>query len=165
MNSYYEEVSKKYFKRGIIIDTNILLLYIVGVFDINRIQNFKRTKQFIVQDFQLLFEYLSKYDKILTTPYILTEVNSFLNQIDFQSKDEIFNSFSTIINNINEQNYNSTNLCMNNDFKKFGLTDISIYELSKSPFIVLTDDLKLSNYLANKNIDVINFNHIRPLNW
>lgn len=165
MKTYFEEISKKYYSSGIIIDTNILLLYVIGIIDKNRIENFKRTKQFLAQDFIFLFNYLTHFSKILTTPYILTEVNNFLNQIDNREKDKFFTSFTDVINNLSEHNFTSTVLSKANDFNKFGLTDISIYELSKNTYIVLTDDLKLSSYLSNKSIDVINFNNIRTLNW
>lgn len=32
-------------------------------------------------------------------------------------------------------------------------------------YLVLTDDLKLANYLQSVEIDVINFNNIRLFNW
>jgi len=48
---------------------------------------------------------------------------------------------------------------------KFGLTDSGIVHLVKDQYLVLTDDLNLVRYLQNQGVDVINFNHIRPLAW
>ena len=89
----------------------------------------------------------------------------FLNQLETQEKNKTFSSFAKIIRGLSEHTFQSSALSLINDFHKFGLTDISIYELSKSSYIILTDDLELTSYLSNKNIDVVNFNNIRPLNW
>jgi len=47
---------KKYYKKGIIIDTNILLLYLVGRVNRDRIARFKRTATFLPEDYDLLLE-------------------------------------------------------------------------------------------------------------
>lgn len=62
-------------------------------------------------------------------------------------------------------------LCKNLDavntdeFVKFELTDSGVLILSKGNYLVLTDDLKLANYLQSVEIDMINFNNIRLFNW
>ncbi len=37
--------------------------------------------------------------------------------------------------------------------------------LAKNKYLVLTDDLKLGNYLQKVGIDTINFNNIRTYGW
>ncbi|MCT7981416.1 hypothetical protein NG792_27210, partial [Laspinema sp. C3] len=49
------------------------------------------------------------------------------------------------------------------NFKKFGLTDCGIIEVSRDKYLVLTDDFKLANYLQKIGIDTINFNNLRGL--
>jgi uncharacterized protein YaiI (UPF0178 family) len=50
-------------------------------------------------------------------------------------------------------------------FTKFGLTDCGIINLCREQYLVLTDDLKLANYLQKEGIDTINFNNIRTYGW
>lgn len=165
MIEFIKELSQKYYNKGIVLDTNLFLLYVIGSIDIQRIKSFKRTKQFLEKDFQLLQGYLSNFKNKIATPNILTEVNSFLNQLESNEKNKFFGSFSKIINNFDENYFKSYDLSVKDGFNKFGLTDISIFELSKDKYIVLTDDFALYNYLGKNKIDAINFNHIRTLNW
>ena len=46
-------------------------------------------------------------------------------------------------------------------FLKFGFTDTGIVESAKGKFLVLTDDFRLAGYLERREIDVVNFNHLR----
>jgi rRNA-processing protein FCF1 len=50
-------------------------------------------------------------------------------------------------------------------FTKFGLTDCGIIHVAREQYLVLTDDLRLANYLQKIGIDTLNFNHIRVYGW
>lgn len=164
MGNNFSDLISKYSTKGIIIDTNLFLLFVIGISDEVRIETFKRTIQYKIQDFHLLSKFISNFQKIMITPNILTtEVNSLLNQLN--EKEKVFDVFKKIINEINENYFESKILSSNKMFHKFGLTDLSIEELSKGSYLVLTDDLKLFSYLSSKNIDIINFNHIRVSIW
>ncbi len=45
---------QRYRQAGIMVDTNILLLFFIGAFDQNLITRFKRTRQFSVEDYATL---------------------------------------------------------------------------------------------------------------
>ncbi len=77
MIEWMEELIYKYSNKGLLIDTNILLLYFVGSFDRQHIEKFKRTSQFTIKDFDYLVILLDRFDTLVTTPNILTEVNNF----------------------------------------------------------------------------------------
>ena len=66
---------QKYHSRGVLVDTNILLLRFVGDFDRDLIPRFKRTAQFVVEDYDLLKRLLVRFNSTITTPHILAEVN------------------------------------------------------------------------------------------
>jgi hypothetical protein len=66
---------------------------------------------------------------------------------------------------LNEHYMKSQEAVSADNFIKFGLTDSVILTLAKGNYLVLTDDLKLVNYLQNLEVDVINFNNIPVLNW
>jgi len=53
----------------------------VGTVNRNRISKFNRTEKFVPKDYDSLLQILSYFDKIMTTPNILTEVNSLANQL------------------------------------------------------------------------------------
>jgi len=82
---------ESYRKKGILVDTNILLLYFVGSVNPKRISQFKRTNQFNVDDFELLIQILGYFQKIVTTPNILTEVSNLIGQLTDPEKSLCFN--------------------------------------------------------------------------
>ena len=132
----------RYRNKGILIDTNILLLLIVGTSNRKRISQFKRTQQFIPEDYDLLIKLINLFPTIITTPNILTEVNSLTNQIGEPERSKCFAIFAKLVSEIEEVALSSQEIVKNNGFIKFGLTDCGILELPKNQYLVLTDDLK-----------------------
>lgn len=162
---YYVELLERYRSKGLLIDTNLLLVYFVGCYNPSYIPKFKRTITFTIEDFDILERAFVFFSKIVTTPNILTEVNSFSNQLPEAIKTDYYAKAIEQIVSIEEHYKESSKVCALEHFKKFGLTDSGIIDLVRDKYLVLTDDFRLSNYLQAVNIDVINFNHIRTVNW
>jgi hypothetical protein len=155
----------RYKSKGVLIDTNLLLLYFVGVYDPRRISKFKRTMTFTVEDFYLLVGFFNYFSKVVTTPNILTEVNSLANQLPDNLKSTFYPNFASQLVALEEHYIESAKLSNTVQFPKIGLTDSGIMDLALGQFLVLTDDFRLFGYLEKQGIDVINFNHIRTMNW
>ena len=157
---------QKYRKKGLLLDSNLLLLLLVGSFNSELIGNFKRTRAsgFTVKDFELLKSIISRFEKILTTPHILTEVSN-LSTFSGMMQTDYFKHFGFCILNFDEKAVPSMEFCQKDNFSKFGITDAAISHLARNHYLVLTADFPLSNYLQSNKIDAINFNHLRPLNW
>lgn len=153
----------KYRTKGIIIDTNILLLYLIGLVNRERIPRFKRTAQFIPEDYDLLLQIVDGFQKVITTPNILTEVNSLANQLGEPERSQCFMIFTKLIAQLTEEYIESKLIADREMFSRFGLTDCGIMYVAKDKYLVLTDDLKLSLYLKAQGIDTINFNNLRSL--
>jgi len=154
-----------YKNKGLLIDTNLLLLYFIGIFDPDRIPKFKRTMAFTVDEFWLLISFLDVFVKIVTTPNVLTEVSNLSGQLAENLRIPFYSDFANRIPLLEEHYVPSGTASSLAHFTKFGLTDSGIVHLVKDNYLVLTDDLNLVGYLQNQNIDVINFNHIRTLAW
>jgi rRNA-processing protein FCF1 len=146
---------------GILVDTNILLLLFVGRFDRERIPRFKRTRQFTVADFDRLIRVLSCFARIVTTPNILSEVNSLSGQLGEPYRTKYFAEFARGIDLLDEHYVPSKSAAVMSQFSRLGLTDSVILHLSKERLLVLSDDLRLCQYLEKAGVDVINFSHIR----
>ena len=156
---------QRYRQAGILVDTNILLLLFIGAFDRDLIQRFKRTRQFTVEDYATLISILGRFDKIATTPHILTEVSNLSGQLAEPARSEYFKKFSSDITLLEEENVASRDVATMQEFVRFGLTDTGIIRLARGRYLVLTDDFRLSQYLQSVGVDVVNFNHIRTANW
>lgn len=150
---------------GVLVDTNILLLYFVGSHNREQIPRFKRTVQFTVDDYDLLVRLLSRFTRVVTTPHILSEVNSLSGQMGEPTKTEYFGEFARGIATLDEQYVASATASQLSEFPKLGLTDSGILHLAGGKYLVLTDDFKLCQFLEKAGVDVLNFNHIRLIAW
>lgn len=160
-----ERLLRAYRSKGVLVDTNLLLLYFVGLYDRTRIPKFKRTASFSDQDFELLARLLALFQRVVTTPNVLTEVNSLSNQLPEHIKNDYYRAFSRIVTILDEYYVPSATAASIAGFPRFGLTDSAIKELAHDRYLVLSDDLKLTVHLQENGIDAINFNHLRTSNW
>lgn len=155
------EAGASYRDKGLLIDSNLLLLFFVGLHDRNRIQRFKRTAKFSVEDFDCLVGLIERFKEIATTPSILTEVSNLLGQLPSNLQYSFYQRFSYGLKNLDEHYTASRELADEKCFPRFGLTDTAILQAARGRFVVLTDDLPLVQFLQHEKIDVINFNHLR----
>lgn len=165
MKEYIRSLFSKYKQKGILIDTNILLLWFVGSTNRARISLFNRTEKFLPEDYDTLMEILSFFSKKVTTPNILTEVNSLVDKLAEPERSGCFSIFARDLTILDELYIESSIATQTEKFTKFGLTDCGIINVARDRYLVLTDDLKLANYLQKLGIDTVNFNNIRIDGW
>jgi len=165
MPDHLEQLLVEYRTKGIVVDTNLLLLYVVGAQDPDRIDRFSRTDTFTTDDFALLDRLLGYFETAVTTPPILTEVSNLLGQLPKRPRRECTVLFRALIPKFDERHRPSAAVCDHPYFVRFRLTDAGIATLSDDSHLVVTDDLPLYHRLANDQHAVINFNHLRAANW
>jgi hypothetical protein len=146
-------------KRKLLLDTNLLILYLVGSYDLERISNEKHTNTFTKGDYFLLRDFLRNFD-LLVTPNILTEVANLTDTLNKKTETRLFAYLGLLINRW-EECYIPSNSIHNPAFLKFGLADGVIHKLAETGTIILTVDLPLYHYLSGLDLAAINFNHIR----
>ncbi len=160
-NDYLDELFLRYRQKGILIDTNLLLLYCVGLHDKALIKQFKRTIKYEVEDFEILLRVIKFFAKVVTTPNILTEVSNLASQLPESVKKPFAPTAVKMIHVLEEFYLPSKTIAGTKHFASFGLTDSGIIELVKNQFLVLTDDLRLADYMQRLKTDVINFTNLR----
>ncbi|SFH41627.1 hypothetical protein SAMN05660649_05127 [Desulfotomaculum arcticum] len=159
--NYLLNLIKKHKNNGLLIDSNLLLLLFIGSFSVDWIQKYKRTKQYVIEDYQVMVSFIKHFNKILTTPNILTEVSNLSNQLPEKVKNEYFPVFAKKVTVLQESYHQSIAVCQSSNFRRFGLTDTLIIDIGNTGCLVLTDDFRLAGYLESMSISVINFNHLR----
>ncbi len=159
MNDNLRRLLQKYRKKGLLIDTNLLLLYIVGSFNIELIREFKRTSHFTTDDFYLVSDFLELFDSKITTPHILTEVSNLIG-----NKPNLCALLKIYISDAEEKTLESIKIVQNNTFINFGLTDTAIIDISKDSYLVITDDKPLYGLLINTAVDAVSLNDLRTAN-
>ncbi len=155
-------------KKGIIVDSNIMLLFLVGCYDINYINMFKRTMKYTTEEYYFIRDLLTTYyykDKVYTSPHILTELSN-LSKIEGDRRSKYFNIFIKILNNTCEIYIEKNKILEFKELPKFGITDIGIFKIAKEKnLLVLTDDFRLSSYLLDNRINTLNLRNISPHLW
>jgi hypothetical protein len=80
------------------IDTQVLLLLVVGLVDRNFIANHKRLKQFDTNAFELLVCVIGDAEQIVATPNSLTEVSNLLAQgVNEPLRSALWHGFAVFI--------------------------------------------------------------------
>ncbi|MGB3571592.1 MAG: PIN domain-containing protein [Phormidesmis sp.] len=161
-NKDIENLLQQYFSKGLLVDTNILLLFFVGSVSRERINRFRRTEQFSSLDYDLLVDLFRRFKVIATTPNILTEISNLINQLDEPDRSECYKVFASGIAFLEETYLPSRDVASSYwPFSKYGLTDCGIAELAQNKYLVLTDDLRVTRYFNDRGIDTVNFNNLR----
>lgn len=165
MTDLIKQLIVKYRSKGILVDTNILLLWFVGATNRARIAKFARTQTYIPQDYDTLLQFFSYFPKVVTTPNILTEVYNLINQIGEPDRSRCLDIFAQNVTRLDEFFIESSLASQADKFTIFGLTDSGIVTISRDKYLVLTDDFRLASYLQKIGIETVNFNNIRELGW
>ncbi len=152
---------RKFYNNGIVVDSNLLLLFCIGNFDREYISSFKRTQKYAVEDFDTLIAFLAPFKKMVTTPNVLTEVSNLANALSGKHRMSFAESFSDLIKKADEEYLISEQVQKSTEFHDFGLCDAVLLEQSKEKYLLLTDDLLLYHYAIGTGRNAENFNHLR----
>jgi rRNA-processing protein FCF1 len=156
----------KYASSGVLLDTNILLAYVVGRFSVEKLERFKRTNTFTRKDFAFLSKFVLQFHRIVTTPHVLTEVSNLAAHLEEPDRRSCFASFRKDLSVLHEISHSAVSIAKDNDaFERLGITDAAIPAAAEQKFLVLTDDLPLYRTLCSNGVEAINFNHIRLSGW
>lgn len=155
----------KYGSSGILLDTNMLLVYVLGRYDPDRIEKFKRTNTFRKEDFVFLSQFVRHFHRIVATPHILTEVSNLAANLAEPCRSACFESLRSDISRFHEIWDSAVTIVSSPVFQRLGLTDAGISIAAKQEYLVLTDDLDLYTTLWKYGVEAINFNHIRLSGW
>jgi predicted nucleic acid-binding protein len=146
----------------ILIDTNSLVVLIIGLIDEDLIETHKRTSIYTKKDFQDLLTVIDKIENLIVLPNIWTEVDNLLNSFSGNYKWQYFMKIKELISSTSEK-YFSSNLAISSDyFINIGITDSLILELAKECRFIITSDSQLSD-IAEAN-GIIVYDMIRKRN-
>ncbi len=136
--------------RNLIIDTNLLLLLVIGAVEEGKyISKSKRLKAFDISDYNKILKIMSDFDKVFITPYIATEISNLIDLkgqariLAYEVARNLFSEFEEISVNLNKD-------CESNFFLKFGITDNSLIKLV-SDYCILTSDYRMLKPLFKGN--------------
>ncbi|UNK06361.1 PIN domain-containing protein [Psychrobacter raelei] len=148
--------------KKVLLDTNLLTMYIVSRIGAGEVENFKRTRAYTSKDAEILDDVLKNFESIVTTPHILAETANILDWFDKSKRATVLGFLSKYIELVEEVHYPAANITLSPAFLKLGLSDAALFDLSVSnKYVLLTDDLDLYGFAAGHNIEALNFTHFR----
>ena len=148
--------------RTLLLDSNLLVLLVVGLASPSYVRVHKKLTAFDVSDFELLEQLLTRASEVLVTPNTLTETSNLLAYIAEPARTSIMRTFAAIIGRTREIFVDSATAVRRTEFVRIGLTDSAMLHAARDDFVVLTTDLDL--YLAASaqiGERAVNFNHVR----
>lgn len=145
----------------VFIDTNLLLLLIVGLYDKEYIGSHKRTANFSVEDFEILIMLLERV-QIVVLSSVYVEVSNLLWQTKGPHCDLIRSKLKEFIMHHCELHISSQESTADEAFPSLGLTDAGILKAAAEDTILTVDlDLYLAAQMRSQQSE--NFNHYRYL--
>lgn len=148
--------------RRLLIDTNILLLMVVGHTNPDQIARFKRTRnRFDREDYDRLLDFMRSFEMAVTTPHILAEASNLLSSFHGPMLHKTRAILAKTIHVATEHFDPARGLVTRPEFHFLGLTDVAIIHAATPETTVLTDDAILASALFSLGIRVHNFNQLR----
>lgn len=145
-----------------LIDTNLLVLLVVGSTDRDLICRHKRTNNlFIPRDFDELTNLLSVSRELWVTSHCLAETSNLLKQTDKVKAQSLLYNLAVYCGNAQESHIPKEMIFEYDNYLRLGVTDSGFVHSSERVSRSITVDLKLYIELSNLGREVINFNHVR----
>ena len=157
-----EAILVRHLGKSLLLDSNLLLLFLIGTFQRDRIPVFKRTAHFTAEQFDTLLNVSTHFQKIVTTPHLLTEVSNLANSLPEYLKGDWSDHLAEQIPSMTEILDPAFEIIRESAFNPFGIGDAAVQKASAEA-LVLTEDYRLSGYLRSLGIPVLNFSDILDL--
>jgi hypothetical protein len=145
----------------IILDSNLLVLFVVGSTSRRLIAQHKKLRAYSASDFDLLDRMLTAARTVIPTPNTLTETSNLFGAIDEPARSKIFATFGLLIGHYSEQYVASRDVVKRREFTRLGLTDSALLEASNDGAYLLTSDVELYLAASRSGRKAENFNHYR----
>ena len=138
----------------ILIDTNALIIVILGQINPKLIDTHKRTSIYEEQDYYDILSVINKIENLVVLPNVWTEVDNLLNGFNGNHKYLYIENITTVIKKSSEIFLNSIIAVESDSFYNLGLTDSLLLELAKEYELLITSDSSLSDHARAKGIKI-----------
>jgi len=149
----------------VVLDTNLLVLFLIGRTRRGLIASHKRLAAFTERDYDALEEIVGRFQIVATTPNVLTEMSNLCDGLTGEDKNKYLAAAINHVNIVDEQYVPSRDVIASIAFSQFGLSDAVLSEIAVRHFLILTVDGSLYHFLMTLSLPVLNFNHLRTAYW
>ncbi|CAK8713487.1 MAG: hypothetical protein CDV28_102193 [Candidatus Electronema aureum] len=146
----------------LLIDTNLLVLFVVGTASKDYIAKHKKLTEFTVKDYNMLVKIVSGASELLVTPNTLTETSNLAAYINEPARSKVLAVLRTVIVSDSQERYVPSSVAAERkEFIRLGLADAALLEIAAKDVTLLTTDFDLYNTALKKGAQALNFNHLR----
>lgn len=148
----------------LLLDTNVLVLLIVGRRNPTLIPRFKRTNRYSYEDYQAAWEIADRYAKsrrLAVTAHVLCQTSDLLGQlptVEEQQSTRVI--LRHMVGTILEISVKAEEVAGSDSFLRLGLADAAIEHAARRGYVVLTDDFDLGGQLESQGLKVINLRQL-----
>jgi len=148
---------------SVAVDSNLLLLFVVGSASRDYIAKHKRLRAYTETDFDLLVEQLSFVSAVLLTPNTLTETSNLIDHIGEPARSHIYQTLNALLSlpESEERYVPSKRATSLPELPRSGLTDCALLNLCAEGVPLITADLQLFFAAVGRGAKALNFNHLR----
>ena len=149
---------------GYFIDTNLLVLLVVGSVGRELIEKHRRLREYSAEDYEILIDLLDRVERVFVTPNTLTETSNLLAQHAEPERSRFFDRLRFVIHESEEIVVASAVASSNSAFNRLGLTDAALLEVvtPETPLVTVDLDLYLAANASGQEV-ALNFTHLRNL--
>ncbi len=163
----WKTLKLKHLQSGILVDTNLLLVLLIGKIN-KRLIGGKRTEKYTEEHYYILVDFIKDFKRLITTPHILTEVSNLggagltgTDRAEFLGllrTPSLFDVKTVLERHVLRRDVETDYI------RQFGLTDSAIVKLCTTGLrrrpLLLSDDFDLFELVSRLKGHSINFNHI-----
>ena len=162
MSTYVDLLLDRYRSKGVLIDSNLLLLHLVGTVEPKWIGDgrYNKLSKYTFKDFAILRRLLACFSVAVTTPHVLTELSNLCNDLPMDVRERVLARLSEVLMTSAEMEAESLNTANHVEFRFLGLTDTRLLELSND-YLVVSDDVRMVTRFAKSGWGALNFNFLR----
>jgi hypothetical protein len=150
-------------RHTVLVDTNILLLLVVGSTDPSKVGAMSRTKQYSVEDYRAASSIVEAFRWTVTTPHVLSQTSDLLRGSG--AYGELAHALSQKLKAVfivtQEHFVPARVLARPLEFHSVGLADASVLDAAHRGCTIFTDDLPLHNVILSRGGKSINFTEWR----
>ena len=146
---------------NLLIDTNLLLLLVVGSTDRSYVSRHKRLQAYSLEDYDKVMSIVSGYSGLVTCPNVWTETSNLVRYAPEPIRSRSSETLKTLIGRSTETYVESRRAATRREYSQLGLTDAVLLVLAESGSTLLTDDLDVYLAAGKAGHTAINYNHLR----
>jgi predicted nucleic acid-binding protein len=149
--------------RGVLVDSNLLVLLVVGYVGQHRIPSFKRTSNYLSEDWDALTGILERIPRRYSIAHVLAEASN-LTDLKGPEGEEARAILHKAISQLEEIPIASLDACASPYYRRLGLTDAVIgVAVRQRGCSVVTNDSGLYRALVEEGASVLNFDDLRKM--